>query len=254
MGPAVIEFVFFKIRPEIKPEAPKTNDESEALLNLLRDTRLQHGYQGGAWGRTVEDENFIVWVIGTRSHLCHAPTHSQLTKPPPPKPDWADARGASRAKLLTPFLQPQSEVLTMYITLTPAMGIGELCANPITQLCPFTFPTSLSPDEHNRLNQLLINLRVDGMENTAVEVRPRNWWMGHVDRPGTRAHPTSPSGEAFVVLMVVGWESVEAHLRVRDTEPHRRSMRPIKEWLLPTGSALLPGEGLGLTHVKFVEI
>lgn len=78
--------------------------------------------------------------------------------------------------------------------------------------------------------------------------------MGHVDRPGVRAHPTSPSGEAFVVFMVIGWKSVEAHVKVRETSQYRGNLSPISDNLLPTGSGLLPGESLGMTHVKFVEL
>lgn len=63
MPSAVIEFVFFKIRSDVRPEEPKSSDDSESLLNLFNDTRLQHGYLAGAWGRTIEDPNFIVWVI-----------------------------------------------------------------------------------------------------------------------------------------------------------------------------------------------
>lgn len=64
MAPSVYEFVFFIVRPEIKPEDPEFNQESDSLLNLLRDTKQQHGYQASAWGRTVEDENALVWVVG----------------------------------------------------------------------------------------------------------------------------------------------------------------------------------------------
>lgn len=168
--------------------------------------------------------------------------------------DWTDTRGASRAKLLTPYLQPETEVLTMYTTLTPSMSIKQLCENPVTQLCPLTFPTSLTPDEHHRLNTALVNIRTQELESSVVEARPLNWFMGHVDRPGIRMHPTSPSGEAFVILMVIGWESVEAHVKVRETDQFKGNLERISENLLPTGTGLLPGDSLGMTHVKFWEL
>ncbi|RJE20588.1 hypothetical protein PHISCL_07074 [Aspergillus sclerotialis] len=227
----VTEFIFFKIRPDIKPEDPKSSEAGESLLTLFNDTKQQHGYLDSAWGRTFEDDDFVVWAV-----------------------DWTDTRGASRAKLLTPFLQPETEVLTMYTTLTPSMSIKELCKNPVTQLCPLTFPTSLTPDEHSRLNTSLANIRTQELTSPVDDARPLNWFMGHVDRPGIRTHPTSPSGEAFVVLMVIGWESVEAHVKVRDTEQFRGNLEGITDNLLPTGSGLLPGESLGMTHVKFQEL
>ncbi|RMJ25153.1 hypothetical protein PHISP_03980 [Aspergillus sp. HF37] len=233
----VTEVVFFRVRPEIKPEAPETNQDSYNLLWLLRDTKQQHGHMGSAWGRTVEDEDVIVWVLA-----------------------WADARGTSRSVLLQPYLAPTTEVLTLFTTLTPAVDIGTLCGNPVTELCPLTFPTSLTPDKHNEVNEALIKLRSEMLENIQVsdgeeakKVRPRNWSMGHVDRPGTRSHPTSPSGEAFVVFLFIGWESVDAHLRARETEQFLENMKPLREMMLPTGAGLLPGSGWGMSHAIFRE-
>ena len=60
----VTEFVFFEVRPDIKPEDPKKSEDGEALLSLFKDTKQQHGFLASAWGRTYEDENFLVWVVG----------------------------------------------------------------------------------------------------------------------------------------------------------------------------------------------
>jgi hypothetical protein len=101
--------------------------------------------------------------------------------------------------------------------------------------------------------EMLENIQVPDGEEEAKTARPRNWSMGHVDRPGTRSHPTSPSGEAFVVFLFIGWESVEAHLRARETEQFQENVKPLREKMLPTGAGLLPGSGWGMSHAIFRE-
>lgn len=65
----VIEFIYFKVKPSVKPEDP-SNAEGEALLNVFHGTKHESGYQGSAWGRSVEDEDMIVWAVGeSHSHM-----------------------------------------------------------------------------------------------------------------------------------------------------------------------------------------
>lgn len=140
----------------------------------------------------------------------------------------------------------------MYITLTPALDLNQLWETPVTELCPFTFSTAMSGPEHKQLNQDLIAMRADALNANKMDgIRPRFWSMGHVDRPGKRIHPDSSSGEAFVVLAVIGWESIEDHKRIREAEGYKWHMERNEGKLLPTGPGLLPGEGLGLSHVRF---
>jgi hypothetical protein len=57
------EVIFFKVRNEVEPEDP-ANLQGEALLKLFRATQQQSSHHSSAWGRTVEDPNTLVWVIG----------------------------------------------------------------------------------------------------------------------------------------------------------------------------------------------
>lgn len=56
------EFIFFKLKPSVRPEDP--NDEGTELLKIFEATKHQSGYHSSAWGRTVEDESVVAWVIG----------------------------------------------------------------------------------------------------------------------------------------------------------------------------------------------
>lgn len=111
-----------------------------------------------------------------------------------------------------------------------------------------TFPSSLNPEEHKKLNSDLINLRVALTEKLDEKSGANSWAMAQVHRPGTFQHPKSPSGEAFVYLLAVGWESVDAHMAARETKEFEESIKPIREKMLPAV------EGLGMKHVSFKKI
>lgn len=59
----VTEFIFFHLNPAIKPEDPTNNEAGASLLELFKNTKHQNGYLGSSWGRSIEDENVVVWVI-----------------------------------------------------------------------------------------------------------------------------------------------------------------------------------------------
>lgn len=62
----VSEFIYFRLKPSVMPEDP-SNAEGQDYLKVLHDTKKHSGYVNGAWGRTKEDGNSVVWVIGTLS-------------------------------------------------------------------------------------------------------------------------------------------------------------------------------------------
>ena len=76
----ITEFIYFHLNPSIKPEDP-TNEAGASLLELFQNTKHQNGYQGSAWGRSIEDNNVIVWVIGTSLLPCHFPLPYHLSSP-----------------------------------------------------------------------------------------------------------------------------------------------------------------------------
>lgn len=62
MALPVSEFIHFQLKSSVKPEDP-SNEEGQALLQLFQTAKHQSGYKSSAWGRTVEDENIVVWVV-----------------------------------------------------------------------------------------------------------------------------------------------------------------------------------------------
>lgn len=80
-SPTLTEFIYFRVKPSVKPEEGEENREGEQLLDLFRETMLQSGHLGSAWGRTLEDESIIVWVIGMFIYPDTAPTHGSCYLP-----------------------------------------------------------------------------------------------------------------------------------------------------------------------------
>ncbi|KAJ5093842.1 hypothetical protein N7456_009703 [Penicillium angulare] len=225
MSVTTSEFIFFKIKPSVRPEEPG-NKEGEELQQLLNDTRHQSGHQNSAWGRSVEDENMIIWVL-----------------------EWSDARSSASTDHLDRYLDPDAQPpMAVYSTLSPPVASSNtLTSNPVTEICVLSFASSLSGLETKQLHSDLINFRTSLME-LPEEARPKSWSMGQVDRPSTVKHAKSPSGKAVLHLLTVGWGSVEAHKKSRETDAFVSAIAPIREKSL----GALPG--LDMKHVSFRKI
>ena len=52
----------------MKLEDPKSA-EGQEFLEAVETTKRQIGYVGSSWGRTLEDENLLVWAIGSLTNL-----------------------------------------------------------------------------------------------------------------------------------------------------------------------------------------
>lgn len=63
MSQSNCQFIYFRVKSSVRPEDP-SSEEGQALLNFFRMTQHQSGHQSSAWGRTSEDEDIIVWVLG----------------------------------------------------------------------------------------------------------------------------------------------------------------------------------------------
>ena len=59
------------------------------------------------------------------------------------------------------------------------------------------------------------------------------------------AHPKATGGKGLGYACLIGWESVEAHMKARETEEFAKAIAPIRK------SALAPLEGKSMMHVHF---
>ncbi|KNG83171.1 hypothetical protein ANOM_007445 [Aspergillus nomiae NRRL 13137] len=163
--------------------------------------------------------------------------------------NWADAHGGIQPQILTPYLEPNTQVSVIFTTLTPSITeTKSLTTNPVTELVALTFPNSLTPEEQKKLNADLIEFRAALTEKLPEGERPKSWAMAQVERPGTLEHEKSPSGQAVLHLLVVGWESVDMHKAARETEEFKRTIAPIREKAIPSVPPL------GMKHVSFKKV
>lgn len=63
MSQSSCQFIYFRVKSSVKPE-DVSSEEGQALLDVFRMTKHQSGHQSSAWGRTSEDQDIIVWVLG----------------------------------------------------------------------------------------------------------------------------------------------------------------------------------------------
>jgi hypothetical protein len=227
----VTELIYFHPKPSVKPE-DSSNDEGLALLQVFRSTTQQSGHIGSAWGRTREDENVIVWAI-----------------------DWSDAHSGIQQtnSPLIPFLQENTQITTLFTTLQPtdksdSPATQTLVSNPITEIAPLPFPTSLSPQDRSSLSADLVAFRRAFVEEAEEKLRTKSFLLGQVERPGEFKHEKAESGLAFVQLLAVGWESYDQHQEARKAGVFTEKIKPIRERMVaPLGQ-------LGMVHVKFQKV
>ncbi|OAX79653.1 hypothetical protein ACJ72_06021 [Emergomyces africanus] len=179
---------------------------------------------------------------------------------------WNDATSSVPLSQITPILAPSSTPITIHTTLTPPVPITHLTTTPIVELAILPFPSALPFEEKSFLSTSLSNLRTtllkitpsDGDEDLPVAKEqqqqqqqqeqnptlpsrakmekqgPPRWLsLGWVERPGTVMHADSPSGEAELAILVIGWQSVQEHEAVMGTDEFENAIAPIRGKMLP---------------------
>lgn len=59
----VTEFIILTLKPNTPLEDPAT-EAGKVFLKAIYDIKSVHGYRSASWGRSLEDENVVVWAIG----------------------------------------------------------------------------------------------------------------------------------------------------------------------------------------------
>lgn len=59
----VTEFVYLQLKPDVKPEDPE-NEGGKQFSKIISSIKQSRGFQGGSWGRTVENQNDVVLAVG----------------------------------------------------------------------------------------------------------------------------------------------------------------------------------------------
>ena len=59
----ITELIYLPFKPTVKPEDAH-NAEGQEFVKKVETTKNQIGYVGSSWGRSLEDNNLVVWAIG----------------------------------------------------------------------------------------------------------------------------------------------------------------------------------------------
>ena len=63
MSSSIVEVIYLTLKAGVRPEDP-ADATNRAFHDTLTTVTQQSGYEWSAWGRTVENENDVVWVVG----------------------------------------------------------------------------------------------------------------------------------------------------------------------------------------------
>ncbi|OJD21955.1 hypothetical protein ACJ73_06705, partial [Blastomyces percursus] len=270
---AVTELIYLTFKKGVKPEDPE-NYEGRVFTEALEAVKLHSGYQYSTWGRTVEDENDIVWLVASANK-----------KPAsfPQNTAWKDATSSVPVSQISSILAPSSTPITIHTTLTPPVHLEDLTTTPIVELAILPFPSALPFEKKSFIENSLSNLRTallgicpsddEEEEPTTKEHQqhqqhqheqhgkhqhrqhhhdesqkpssspsqkklakqgPPAWLsLGWVERPGTVKHADSPSGEAELAILVIGWESIQEHEAAMGTHDFEKAIAPVRAKMLP---------------------
>ncbi|KAK2800976.1 hypothetical protein FQN50_007951, partial [Emmonsiellopsis sp. PD_5] len=247
----VTEIIYLTLKPTVKPEDPD-NDEGRIFLEALQAVKQQSGYESSHWGRTEEDENNVVWIVEWKDTTSSVPlsiltpilspsstpitTHTTLT---PPLPTATHTHHTHHTHEHTHTCPHPHDHPTLPTT-------------PTTELTILAFPSSLPFAEKSSICTNLSNFRSALLnipepptpttptpttkgetENQKPPPRaPRFFSLGWAERPSTVKHAGSPSGEAELAVMVIGWGSVGEHMAVRGTGAFKEAVQPLRERML----------------------
>ncbi|KAL2374175.1 hypothetical protein BDBG_05508 [Blastomyces gilchristii SLH14081] len=252
---AVTELIYLTFKKGVKPEDPE-NYEGRVFTEALEAVKLHSGYLYSSWGRTVEDENDIVWLVA-----------------------WKDATSSVPLSQISSILAPSSAPITIHTTLTPPVHLKDLTTTPIVELAILPFPSALPFEQKSFIESSLSNLRTallgicpsDDEEDDPTTKEhhqhhhqhqhhqhqhqhhheaqkpssspsrtklakqgPPGWLsLGWVERPRTVEHADSPSGEAELTILVIGWESIQEHEAAMGTDDFEKAFAPVRAKMLP---------------------
>lgn len=153
--------------------------------------------------------------------------------------------------LLDAIIEPDSTPITFHVTMMPP--IEKVIPDPAkstekppgaVEIAVLAFPDNLELSDKSSLDTSLIDFRSALLELKETKP-PSSLSMGWVERPSTVKHPDSESGQASLVVIVIGWDSTEDHEAARKTDAFNESISPVREKMLPAIKVL------HMRHVRF---
>ncbi|CZR43884.1 uncharacterized protein FPRO_13692 [Fusarium proliferatum ET1] len=227
----ITEFIYFHLPAEVKPENVQ-DQKGKRLLNLFQEARLQDGYNWSAWGRSEEDTNALVWVIGIflLSNL-----------------EWSNEESTISTTELKTLACPSPAIVKLRTKLTPTLSsVGGIKSAPMVDLTTMPFVAGLSVEDDAGTREVLNTMREAVLNKLPEDLAPSYWLMSTWDTRPVVSHPESPTGRSVLSILVVGWHSTQQHYDIWKLPDFRSTyIGPVKAKMLSYP------EGLGMKHIAF---
>jgi len=218
------EIAVLPLQPGTQVEDPSS--EAGKLWKSFGDSILsQEGVQRFYWGRQVESPDTVLLLVDWDS----LESHQKFIN----SPEYGPFVGS----LGTLLASPPSLHHAHFNPHPPAQAVSGTHA-PVTELVTFFLPADVSDADkasfETARNNLvkLVEKREGGRGGIAS-----GWVVEKIDNPTTGAKST-----AFTAA--IGWESVEAHTKFRETEAFKEVIGPVRAKVT----------GAQMRHVKFNEV
>lgn len=239
----ITEFIFFHVPESVIPEDTE-NAEGKKLLEILQSAKSQEGHCWSAWGRTEEDPNALIWVIGKFrlvSPMPTAPKYQLLTIGR--RTEWANGNTTVSTEHLRPFMKRTPEIVKLRAQLTPSLlSVGGINSSPITDITTIIFSTSTPTED---VVKVVEDMKEGVTQKIPENLRPSYYCVTAPHAYPIIEHPDSPTGKAVVNVVVVGWESSDQHYAIWKTPEFKEVIPPVRALMLPYAP------GIGMKHTPF---
>ncbi|KAI9673972.1 MAG: hypothetical protein M1817_002178 [Caeruleum heppii] len=235
----VTEICYFPVSPTTTID-DISSPAGQIWLDLLDTVRGEWACRKLHWGRQAEDKEMVVLMI-----------------------EWVTLATFKQFRISTgyeSFYESMSEdfnsvfddpTTVIHVPLTPSISLTaqptttagtpqpDPFTAPIIELVTFYFPRSISPSAQKDFSALFQSfvaiLRDENVPGSHGEVS--GWVEDGIHYEGQEEEKE----RAFVA--VLGWDSIEAHMRFRDTEAFKRGIKGLRE----------ASERVTMVHVEFEE-
>lgn len=245
------EFVFFHLPPTVRPE-DEGNEDGQKIQKIFQTAKSQEGYLWSAWGRTEEDENALIWVIGMPSTIPWSPisnSSSALT-------EWSNNTSSVSVDPLGPLSAADPEVTKLRTRLDPSLSSinGGMLSAPCVDITTLPFVSFDDTTTANNDGEKAKTLEVVSWMKRVVtqeipeSLRPTYYCLSRPESFPRLPSPDSPTGQTDMCFAVVGWQSRQQHYDIWKTQVFKDMIPAVRAKLLPYPPAV------GMKHTPFTPL
>jgi len=211
------------------PEGCTLDDPASEAGKIWQTTintvKSRKGFQRCFWGRKIEDPKILIWIIEWDS----IEDHAAFINDPIYKEFFTT---------MAPILDMSTPPVLYHVHSTTGPPAATPLSAPTTELAAFYLPASISAAEKKAFEENFAKLGgiCSSTTDEPASSVSSGWAVEEFDEP---------EGKAIKYGLLLGWESMEAHIEVTKTQPFKDAFGPVVEALLRADPP-----SLDMAHVK----